>query len=121
MQAAQPTYNATEIIFEGFQIAALTHAFILANSTAMPDTGSGRFFAVHPDMIGLNVGSFSNPGGGLLFPPVLVQYKEDKLILACGCNSEGNKLCNHQAQVLYNIMVGKTCAFFLIRLCATNK
>ena len=104
MQAAEPTYNTTEIIFENFQFSNLTQAFILANSAAMPDTGSGRFFAVHPDMIGLNVGSFSNPGGGLVFPPVLVQYKEDKLLLACGCTTGGNKLCTHQAQVLYNIM-----------------
>ena len=104
MQAAQPTYNTTEIIFENFQFLNCTHVFILANSTAMPDTGSGRFFTVHPEMIELNVGSFSNPGGGLVFPAVLVQYREDKLILACGCTTGGNKLCTHQTQVLYNIM-----------------
>ena len=104
MQAAQPTYNATEIIFEGFQMPALTHAFILANSTAIPDTGAGRFFAVHPDMIELNVGSFSNPGGGLVFPAVVVEYRKDKLVLSCVCNEQSNKLCHHQAQVLYNIM-----------------
>ena len=108
MQATQPTYNTTEIIFEGFQIAALTNAFILANSAAMPDTGSGRFFTVHPDMIGLNVGSFSNPGGGLVFPAVLVQWRNGALVLACGCNMGGNKLCNHQAQVLYNIIDRKS-------------
>ena len=98
------TYNTTEIIFENFQFSNCTHAFILANSTAMPDTGSGRFFTVHPEMIELNVGSFSNPGGGLIFPPVMVEYKDEKLILACGCTTGGNKLCTHQTQVLYNIM-----------------
>ena len=104
MQGAQPTYNTTEIIFENFQFSNLTQAFILANSTAMPDKGSGRFFAVHPDMIGLNVGSFSNPGGGLIFPIVMVEYRKDKLVLSCGCNEQSNKFCIHQAQVLYNIM-----------------
>ena len=104
MQAAEPTYNPTEIIFENFQFSNLTQAFILANSTAMPDKGSGRFFAVHPDMIGLNVGSFSNPGGGLIFPIVMVEYRKDKLVISCGCNEQSNKFCIHQAQVLYNIM-----------------
>ena len=104
MQAAEPTYNPTEIIFENFQFSNLTQAFILANSTAMPDKGSGRYFAVHPDMIGLNVGSFSNPGGGLIFPIVMVEYRKDKLVLSCGCNEQSNKFCIHQAQVLYNIM-----------------
>ena len=107
------TYNSTEIIFENFQFSNCTQAFILANSAAMPDTGSGRFFAVHPYMIELNVGSFTNPGGGLVFPAVLVQYKEDKLILACACTASGNKLCTHQAQVLYNIMERPDlCIFF---------
>jgi SNF2 family DNA or RNA helicase len=104
MQSAKPTYNPTEIIFENFQFANLTYGFILDNSTAMPDTGTGRFFSVHPDMINLNAGSFSNPGSGVISPAVVVEYRKDKLVLTCGCNLQSNKLCTHQAQVLYNIM-----------------
>jgi len=37
MQAAQPTYNSTEIIFENFQFSNYTQAFILANSADMPE------------------------------------------------------------------------------------
>ena len=98
------TYNATEIIFENFQFSNLTPAFILANSAAMPDTGADRFFAVQPDMIDINTGTFSNPGGGVVFPPVWVQYSKGSLTLGCSCNYGNHKLCSHQAQVLYNIM-----------------
>jgi SNF2 family DNA or RNA helicase len=98
------TYNATEIIFENFQFQNLTPAFILANSAAMPDTGADRFFAVQPDMIDINTGTFSNPGGGVAFPPVWVQYSKGTLALGCSCNYGNHKLCSHQAQVLYNMM-----------------
>ncbi|MEP7142127.1 MAG: SNF2-related protein [Ferruginibacter sp.] len=105
MEASHPpTYNEKEIIFEGFQFEALTHSFILANSRAMPDSSDNRFFTVHPDMIKLNTGAFTNPGGGVVFPSVLVQYREGALVMHCECNQPAKKLCEHQAQVLYNIM-----------------
>ncbi|MBC7886865.1 MAG: SNF2 helicase associated domain-containing protein [Ferruginibacter sp.] len=105
MSIPQPaTNNEKETIFEEFRFSALTHSFILANSATMPDSGDSRFFTVHPDMINLNTGSFTNPGGGLVFPMVLVQYRDKALVLDCGCNQTGTKLCEHQAQVLYNIM-----------------
>lgn len=104
MAAPILTYNATEIIFENCLFSNLSHAFILANSAAMPDTGADRFFSVQPEMIELNAGTFSNPGGGLVFPTVWVQYGKGTLALGCGCNFGKQKLCDHQAQVLYNIM-----------------
>jgi len=61
------TYNATEIIFENCLFSNLSHAFILANSAAMPDTSADRFFSVQPEMIELNAGTFSNPAGRLVF------------------------------------------------------
>jgi SNF2 family DNA or RNA helicase len=98
------TYTATEILFENFSISNLTHAFLLAHSSALPDTGADRFFSVHPEMIELNAGTFSNPGGGLAFPLVWVQYSKATLAIGCSCNYGNHKLCHHQAQVLYNIM-----------------
>ena len=93
-----------EIIFEKFQFQALTHSFILGNSVVLPDSGNSRFFGIYPEMIELNVGSFTNPGSSLKFPEVLVQYKRASLIISCTCIYQGKKLCEHQTQVLYNIM-----------------
>jgi len=104
MAAPILTYNATEIIFENCSFSNLTHTFILANSAAMPDTSADRFFSVQPEMIELNAGTFSNPGGGLVFPPVWVRYSKATLALGCSCNYGKQKLCDHEAQVLYNIM-----------------
>jgi len=104
MAAPFLTYNQTEIIFENCQFSHLSHAFILANSAAMPDTSAERFFLVLPEMIELNVGTFSNPGGGLVFPLVSVRYSKATLALGCSCNYGKHKLCDHQAQVLYNIL-----------------
>ena len=104
MAAPILTYNATETIFENCLFSNLTHAFILAHSAAMPDTSADRFFSVQPDMIELNAGTFSNPGGGLVFPPVWVRFSKATLALGCSCNYGQQKLCDHQAQVLYNIM-----------------
>ncbi|CAN5378477.1 hypothetical protein BH11BAC3_BH11BAC3_01980 [soil metagenome] len=98
------TYNETEIIFENCVFSNLTHAFILAHSATMPDTGADRFFSVQPEMIELNAGTFSNPGGGLVFPPIWVRFSKAKLALGCSCNFGRQKLCDHQAQVLYNIL-----------------
>ena len=100
----QHTGHMHEIIFEKFYFTALTHSFILANSSTMPDSSNGRFFDVLPEIIDLNVGSFINPGGSLTFPSVMVQYKREALIMSCTCTYPGKKLCEHQTQVLYNIM-----------------
>ncbi|MEO6732344.1 MAG: SNF2-related protein [Ferruginibacter sp.] len=104
MQSITPTYNDQATVFENFRFDELTHAFILANSSSMPDTGAVRFFSVQPEIIQINSGSFTNPGGGLVFPTVLVEYTKEKLQLSCGCNGAGNLLCDHQVQVLYNMM-----------------
>lgn len=98
------TYNDSGIIFENFRFADLTPAFILAHSAALPDTGSPRFFTVQPDIIQVNLGSFSNPGGGLVFPAVLVRYTNASLELGCACKQDGRQLCDHETQVLYNII-----------------
>ncbi|MCW3089471.1 MAG: helicase [Ferruginibacter sp.] len=104
MPSSSPTYPGKEFIFENFQFSELTHAFILTNSSSLPDTGAARFFTIHPEMIGVNVGSFTNPGGSFVFPTVVVEYRNNQLALTCGCNQQSNTLCEHMVQVLYNIM-----------------
>ena len=98
------TNTPAEIIFENSLFSGLTPVFIVANSSSMPDTTDPRFFSILPATINLNVATFINPGSSIAFPPVLVHFYKNKLILSCTCNTQQNKLCNHQAQVLYNIL-----------------
>ena len=104
MQSSQQSYSPQTTTFQNFQFANLTHQFILSNSTKTPDTGDSRFFTIHPEEIRINAGIFTNPGSNLVFPAVQVQYNKQILILTCACNLQSNKLCEHQTQVLYNIM-----------------
>ena len=104
MLITPPPIYTHEIIFDEFDFSALTHTFILANSSNMPDSGSSDFFTVNPSMISVNVGCFEKNGGSLLFPNVMVQYLNGALKLSCSCNYKGNNLCDFQVQVLYNIM-----------------
>ena len=98
------TNTPAEIIFENFLFSGLTPVFIVTNSSSMPDTTDPRFFSIVPATINLNVGTFINPGSSIAFPPVLVHFNKNQLMLSCTCNIHQNKLCNHQAQVLYNIL-----------------
>ena len=104
MAVPQYIHHSREIIFPNFNFSSLTHAFLFANSAGMPDSAARNFFTVQPDVIAINAGSFTNPGTGVAFPTVLVQYSEGALVLDCGCNDPSKKMCTHQAQVLYNIM-----------------
>src|SRR4051812_12803812 len=98
------TFNEEQLIFKGVDFRDITHAFIFSNSSTMPDSGSERFFSIQPQEIRLNEGLFINTGGNIPFPPVNIRWLADVLTLACGCAYSGLKLCEHQAQVLYNIM-----------------
>jgi hypothetical protein len=117
MSSPDPTYNATEIIFENFRFSDLTHAFILANGAAMPDTGADRFFSVQPEMIELNAGTFSNPGGGLVsrwygFGTAKQRWRLGALVIMATTNFA---ITRHKCYIIS--WSGQTCAFFLIPHC----
>jgi len=99
-----PSYHSREIIFKDFQISQLTHSFIFSKSATMPDSNARNFFTLQPGIIHINVASFTNPGSSISFPSVSVLFEKDALTLDCECNAATNKLCDHQAQALYNIM-----------------
>ena len=48
------TFNDEQLIFKGVDSRDITHAFIFSNSSTMPDSGSERFFSIHPEMIRVN-------------------------------------------------------------------
>jgi hypothetical protein len=69
----------------------------------MPDTSADRFFSVQPEMIELNAGTFSNPGGRLVFqrsrcgtPSWFVQIPNQAMLLLFD---------NYQEQMLNSILV----------------
>ncbi len=96
--------SSKEYIIENLSIAKLSYSDILRHSSAMLDTNKRNFFDIYPTAIGINQGSFTNSSSSLEFPTVNVTQTETSLILSCTCNSNAKKLCEHETQVLYNIM-----------------
>ncbi|RYD75585.1 MAG: ATP-dependent helicase, partial [Sphingobacteriales bacterium] len=62
------------------------------------------FFKLHPTQIEINFAAFTHPSASQTFPLVQVQQTENAVKLSCRCDALKNKLCEHQAQVLYNIL-----------------
>ena len=96
-------YHANEYVLEGFNFSSGTLSFILAHCAEKPDTSISHFYDIQPEFIEINSGIFSNPYSKTNFPKVTVQYKESRMVLNCECKTPKRKLCDHQAQVLYNV------------------
>ena len=62
------------------------------------------FYDVHPESILINHGLFSNTLRSVGLPPVELLQLADRIQLHCGCNAPADKLCEHQVQVLYNVL-----------------
>src|SRR6218665_1995748 len=93
-----------EYILENTSIPGLTHSLILKHSSEIADTGKRGFFDIQPESIEINSGLFIHPSAAIVFPAVAVSQIDDTLILSCECSIPKKKLCEHQVQVLYNIM-----------------
>lgn len=93
-----------EYILENSTIATLTYSDLLKHSADFFDVGARGFFDIHPQSIDLNVGVFTHPSTGLAFPVVSVSQLNDSVVISCGCQAPKKKLCEHQTQVLYNII-----------------
>jgi len=100
-----------DFIFENFNVTALSNSDILKNSSSLPETGIRFFFDLQPETIRINYASFSIQSG---FDPILISViQTDKnLELSCSCDFPGNKLCEHQARTLYNLMDRKDIRVF---------
>ncbi len=93
-----------EYILEHITIATLTYSDLLKHSVDFFDVSARGFFDIHPQRIDLNVGVFTHPSTTLAFPVVSVSQLNTSLFLSCDCQASKKKLCEHQAQVLYNII-----------------
>src|SRR3569832_1633006 len=96
--------HPNEYILEGTTISDNTYSELLQHSAELIDTGKRNFFDVQPQVLEVNFGVFSNPSARFDFPLVSVSQVNRSLILSCSCKTIKKKLCEHQVQVLYNII-----------------
>jgi len=92
---------ANEYVLEGIDGPGLSNSIILKHSAAAIDTGAKGFMELVPGHITVNEATFIFPEG---FPAVRVALQEQRLRLSCQCNAAAERLCQHQAQVLYNLV-----------------
>lgn len=98
-----PDINTTYLV-KDFKFSDLSTVFILKHSAGPADTTASNFFDLQPDGIEINSASFSDPDHQIKFPRVELILAADSLLLICGCAAVKNRLCEHQARVMYNVM-----------------
>jgi SNF2 family DNA or RNA helicase len=96
--------HPTEYILENVSLSDITYSELLQHSSEMIDTSKRNFFDIQPQVLNINFGLFSNPSATLDFPLVSVTQINNSLVLSCSCKTPKTKLCEHQVQVLYNII-----------------
>jgi hypothetical protein len=109
--------HPNEYILENISLSDITYSELLKHSSEMIDTSKRNFFDIQPQVLNVNFGLFSNPAATLDFPLVSVTQLNNSLVLSCSCKTPKTKLCEHQVQVLYNIIDRSYfCIFFDERL-----
>lgn len=87
-----------------FNIPELSYSLILKYSPANLDTESKGFFDILPTTIDIDFASFPIRSAGSSEASVEINQDKDKVILSCQCGFSKINLCEHQAQVLMNIL-----------------
>lgn len=90
-------------IFLDFNLAGLSTTHILNHSADMPATERRGYFEIQPDDMVVDYAAFRIQWGGEAFK-VVVKQNDRMVNLYCECTRPKRKLCEHQVQVLYNIM-----------------
>jgi hypothetical protein len=96
--------NAGEYVIEGYDIASLTNTFILQHSGALMSTDIRGYFELQPQDIEIDTATFLSTAGGLLTARVEIKQASGRIVLTCTCLAPKKKLCEHQVQVLYNLV-----------------
>ena len=114
----EKAYNQTEdenpydYVFKDFNLSQLSNLIILKHVNSHIDTGVKGFYDLYPEQLEIDFGAFSLPNSAIHFPIVQVQQSDNKVKLSCRCSEPKNKLCSHQAQLLYNILKRPTLSIF---------
>ena len=96
--------NPYDYILSDFNLKNLGHLFILKHLSQQIHTDVKGFFSLFPEQIEIDFAAFSHESATLPFPIVQVQQTANMVKLSCRCDTPKTKLCEHQAQVLYNIL-----------------
>lgn len=88
------------IIIKGATLADLSESIIAAHAAVSIYFNTQSYRQILAKHLEINQGAFTNQSGMVAFPEVIVTSDEGQLALSCGCHATGNKLCEHQAQVL---------------------
>ena len=91
-------------VIPDFHISQLSYGWILKHSSVFVSSDKRGFSDIQPISIHLNEGIFTNPSSKMPFPTVMVSKVGTSLELSCACQSPKSKLCEHQIQVLLNIL-----------------
>lgn len=88
------------VIIKGATITDLSESVIAAHAAVSIYFDKQSYRQILAKHLKINHGAFTNQSGTVAFPEVIVTGHEGRLALSCGCHATGNKLCEHQAQVL---------------------
>lgn len=96
--------NPYDYVLLDFNLKNLSSLVILKHLNHQVHTDVKGFYSLYPEQIEIDFAAFSHPASPQPFPIVQVQQTENAVKLSCRCNAPKSKLCEHQAQVLYNIL-----------------
>src|SRR5215204_2815649 len=96
--------HKNQYVFENKSISNLSVFEIQKHCLEIIDTERKDLKDIQPHVIEINSGMFFKPSSNILFPSVAVSLIGNSIILDCPCKTSKTKMCEHQAQVLYNIM-----------------
>lgn len=105
-------YNPYDYVLPDFNLKDLNAIFILKHLSQEVRTDARGFFNLRAEQIEIDFAAFSHPETDAVFPIVQVQQTAYAVKLSCRCSAPKNKLCVHQAQVLYNILHREDFAVF---------
>ncbi|MDB5149751.1 MAG: ATP-dependent helicase, partial [Mucilaginibacter sp.] len=88
------------VIIKGATITDLSESVIAAHAAVSIYFDTQSYRQILAKHLEINEGAFTNQSGTVAFPEVIVTSHAGQLALSCGCHATGNKLCEHQAQVL---------------------
>jgi len=63
-----------------------------------------NFSDIYPLTLELNAGVFTKTAAAVGFPNVSVSRRGSSLVSSCSCEHEGQKLCEHQAEIIYCLL-----------------
>jgi SNF2 family DNA or RNA helicase len=93
-----------DYILKDFNLKDLSQVVILKHLSGLIHTDVKGFYQLFTEQIEIDYAAFSDEASGLAFPIVQLQQNDNSVKLSCRCAAPKNKLCEHQARVLYNIL-----------------